>query len=75
MIGSLFSLTDVDYTKKGLVDTEALRKCSQLRWRAKESNLCQLHRKLIKTDIDLYHNRPAAGIAVDRCNMGANGMV
>jgi hypothetical protein len=75
MIGSLFSLADVDDTKEGLVDTEALRKDPQLSRSAKKSDLRQLHRKLIKTDINLYHNRPATGVAVDRGNMATDSVV
>jgi hypothetical protein len=49
MVGSLLALTDVNNTKEGLIDVEALCKRPKLRRTAKKSDLRQLHGQLLKT--------------------------
>jgi hypothetical protein len=64
VVGSFFAMANINDAEQRLVDTEALSERSKLLRMSQESNLLQLHGKLIETKIDLNHNRPAARVAV-----------
>jgi hypothetical protein len=75
VVGTFFALSDVNNTKKRLVDGEALGECAEQMRMAKHANRCELLRELIEADVDVHQNRPVAGVAVERGDMGADGML
>jgi hypothetical protein len=75
VVGTFFALSDVNNTKKRLVDGEALGECAEQMRMAKHPDRSELLRELIEADVNVHHNRPVAGVAVERGDMGADGMM